>query len=79
MESFEPSAPSTGAATARGPLQVLVCTLLALLAWLPASRLDGWAYDDREALDNHPVVQGSVPALQAFREDYWTHLGAAGH
>lgn len=79
MESPESSAPSTGAATARGPLQVLLCTLLALLAWLPASRLDGWAYDDREALENHAVVEGSVPALQAFGEDYWAHLGAAGH
>ncbi len=79
MESPEPSAASTGATTARGPLLVLVCTLLALLAWLPTSRLDGWAYDDREALDHHPVVQGTVPALQAFREDYWAHLGAAGH
>ncbi len=68
-----------GAAAARCAMQVLLCTLLALLAWLPTTRLDGWAYDDREALDNHPVVQGAVPALQAFEEDYWTHLGAAGH
>jgi len=58
---------------------VLLCTLLALLAWLPASRLDGWAYDDREVLEQNSVVQGSLPAWQAFRQDYWSHLGAAGH
>ncbi|MBM3990970.1 MAG: tetratricopeptide repeat protein [Planctomycetes bacterium] len=70
---------ATGAATARGPLCVLLCTLLALLAWLPASRLDGWAYDDREVLEHNGVVQGTLSAAQAFRQDYWSHLGAAGH
>lgn len=68
-----------GTATARGPLLVLFCTLLALLAWLPSARLGGWAYDDLEVLENNPVVQGDVPARTAFEQDYWAHLGAAGH
>lgn len=65
--------------SARGPLLVWLCTCLALLAWLPSARLDGWAFDDREVLERNPVVEGGVPASAAFLRDYWDHLGAAGH
>lgn len=65
--------------TARGPWLAWLCAALALLAWLPAVRLDGWAYDDREVLEQNPVVQGQLPALEAFERDYWHHRGAAGH
>ncbi len=68
-----------GAATARGPILALLCTLLALVAWFPSVRLGGWAYDDLEILENNPVVQGDLPAQAAFEQDYWAHLGAAGH
>ncbi|MCY3000630.1 MAG: tetratricopeptide repeat protein [Planctomycetota bacterium] len=65
--------------TARGPWLAWLCAALALLAWLPAARLDGWAYDDREVLEQNPVVEGQLPALEAFERDYWDHRGAAGH
>lgn len=65
--------------TARGPWLAWLCAALALLAWLPSARLDGWAYDDREVLEDNPVVQGQLPPLEAFRRDYWDHRGSAGH
>jgi hypothetical protein len=65
--------------TARGPWLAWLCAALALLAWLPSARLDGWAYDDREVLEENPVVQGQLPALEAFQRDYWDHRGSAGH
>lgn len=65
--------------TARGPWLAWLCSVLALLAWLPTSRLDGWAYDDREAIEGNPVVDGRLPAHAAFERDYWDHRGAAGH
>ena len=60
---------------ARAPLLLV---LLVLLAWARAPLSGGAAYDDREALAS-PVVRGELPALEAFRRDYWHHLGDAGH
>jgi Flp pilus assembly protein TadD len=62
-----------------GPAGLVVCVLLALLAWAPSSARNGWSFDDSEAVRGNPLVEGSLPALEAFERDYWEHLGRAGH
>jgi len=63
----------------RGPLQVLACVLLAILAWSGSIVRGGFAFDDREATLANPVVTGALGARAAFERDYWEHLGPAGH
>ena len=58
---------------------VLLCTLLALLAWSGSIVRAGFSFDDAEAIRGNPVVAGAVPWTEAFRRDYWAHRGAAGH
>ena len=60
------------------PSPMLVCAL-ALLAWSGSILRSGFSFDDREAIEANPVVEGSLPWSAAFRRDYWEHLGAAGH
>lgn len=66
----------------RGPkgLIVYLITLLAALTWgLPLLSGVDFSYDDREAIVGNPVVEGQLPALEAFQRDYWHHLEDAGH
>jgi len=53
--------------------------LVALLAWSAAVVRGGFAFDDREAIEGNPVVQGELPLAAAFARDYWHHRGDAGH
>jgi tetratricopeptide (TPR) repeat protein len=53
--------------------------LVALVAWSAAVVRGGFAYDDREAVEGNPVVEGQLPAWHAFDRDYWHHVGDAGH
>jgi len=57
----------------------LVAVLLAVLAWSTSILLGGFAYDDRLATVENPVVTGSLSVAEAFRRDYWHHVGDAGH
>lgn len=61
---------------AAGPWLAL---LIALAAWLPSLWTAGFSYDDREAVERNPVVEGGTRASEAFRRDYWDHLAPAGH
>ncbi|HVS18480.1 MAG TPA: tetratricopeptide repeat protein, partial [Planctomycetota bacterium] len=65
-----------GARAALGPWLALA---VALVAWLPSLWTAGFSYDDREALERNPVVEGHAPLAQAFRRDYWDHVSPAGH
>ncbi|TDJ66558.1 MAG: tetratricopeptide repeat protein [Planctomycetota bacterium] len=60
-----------------GP-RTLGILLLAIAAWSGAVVRGGFAYDDREAIEGNPVVEGTVPWLTAFEQDYWHHRGDAG-
>ena len=62
----------------RRPSPILVCAL-ALLAWSGSILRAGFSFDDREAIESNPVVEGSLPWSAAFQRDYWEHAGAAGH
>lgn len=53
--------------------------LVTLAAWAGAVVRGGFAFDDREAIEGNPVVEGALPATEAFRRDYWHHVGDAGH
>jgi len=59
--------------------RVLLCVLLALVAWTPSLLRSGFSFDDNEALERNPIVDGSLPPQAAFERDYWDHLGRAGH
>jgi len=59
--------------------RALLLGALALLAWLPSAVAAGFAFDDREAIEHNPVVEGTLPWTAAFQRDYWEHRGAAGH
>jgi tetratricopeptide (TPR) repeat protein len=64
----------------RPPLPLtLVPVLLALVAWGAAVPGAGFAFDDLEAIRQNPLVNGTQPVWDAFRFDYWHHLGDAGH
>ncbi|MEM9381396.1 MAG: hypothetical protein AAGB93_15690, partial [Planctomycetota bacterium] len=53
---------------------------LSVFVWSLAIPADpGFSYDDREAIVGNPVVEGTVPAREAFRRDYWHHYEDAGH
>lgn len=52
---------------------------LALLAWAPAAVRAGFSFDDREAIEHNPYVEGSLPWAAALSRDAWEHRGAAGH
>lgn len=72
--------PTTAASrSAAPPALALGCVLLTLLAWLPSVLGAGFSFDDREAIEGNPVVEGAVEPLAAFERDYWEHLGRAGH
>jgi tetratricopeptide (TPR) repeat protein len=58
--------------------RTLAILLLALATWGGAVVRGGFAYDDREVLENNPVVEGTVPWLTAFEQDYWHHRDDAG-
>jgi Flp pilus assembly protein TadD len=77
--SVTPSAEASSANGASGVRGLVLCVVLALLAWGPSSLRNGWSFDDAEAVRGNPLVEGSLPALQAFERDYWEHLGRAGH
>jgi len=55
------------------------CAALAFAAWLPAAIGAGFSFDDREAIEGNPVVEGALPFSAAFERDYWAHRQAAGH
>jgi Flp pilus assembly protein TadD len=57
----------------------LAAVLLAVVAWSASVLLGGFAYDDRQAIHENPVATGSLPVAEAFRRDYWHHVGDAGH
>ncbi len=57
----------------------LAAVLLAVLAWSASVLLGDFAQDDRKAIHENPVVTGSLPPAEAFRRDYWHHVGDAGH
>ncbi|MCA9002934.1 MAG: hypothetical protein KDB61_13500, partial [Planctomycetes bacterium] len=38
----------------------------------------GWALDDRETIEQNPLVGGDAPAWTAFAQDFWHHKGDAG-
>jgi tetratricopeptide (TPR) repeat protein len=65
------------------PPPLALCLLLPLLvavcAWAPSTLARDFAFDDREAIVGNPVVEGSLPAREAFLRDYWHHIGDAGH
>ena len=56
----------------------MLALVLACAAFAPAL-VGGFAYDDGEAIHLNPIVQGQLPALQAFAQDYWHHISDAGH
>ncbi|MEM1451376.1 MAG: hypothetical protein AAGI22_19820, partial [Planctomycetota bacterium] len=59
---------------------VVAIVSLSVFAWtlaIPSGA--GFSYDDREAIVGNPVVEGAVPAWEAFRRDYWHHYEDAGH
>lgn len=58
---------------------LVLCVLLALVAWSGSLVRGGFAYDDSEAIEGNPVVEGQAPWSAAFGRDYWDHLGPAGH
>lgn len=60
-------------------LPLLLLFALAIIAWAPSLLSEGFAYDDAEAIVGNPVVEGTVPVTEAFRRDYWHHVGDAGH
>jgi tetratricopeptide (TPR) repeat protein len=60
------------------PSPILVCAL-ALVAWSGSILRAGFSFDDREAIEANPVVEGGLPWSAAFQRDYWEHVGAAGH
>lgn len=70
---------STQRSGARDAARLAACVALALLAWSASIVRGGFAYDDREAVLENPVVEGSAPWSAAFERDYWDHLGPAGH
>jgi tetratricopeptide (TPR) repeat protein len=72
-----PGAPSAGPQRAVALLAILWLT--ALTWWLALPSEPGYSFDDREAIVGNPVVTGELPASEAFRRDYWHHLGDAGH
>ena len=75
MES--PPPPQTGARpSALGPLALYA---LALVAWAGALFPGGFSFDDRQAILESPYVRGEQPVLAAFTQDYWHHIGDAGH
>lgn len=57
----------------------LAAVALAVLAWSASVLLGGFAYDDRKAIHENPVATGELPVAEAFRRDYWHHVGDAGH
>ncbi|MCZ6596867.1 MAG: hypothetical protein O7B99_04440, partial [Planctomycetota bacterium] len=67
----------------QGPLPgrtlAILCVALAVLTWAGSLFRSGFSYDDREAIFDNPVVNGSAALTEAFRRDYWHHLGDAGH
>jgi tetratricopeptide (TPR) repeat protein len=65
--------------TARAAAGPWLALLIALAAWVPSIWRAGFSYDDREAVEGNPVVEGGASALEAFRRDYWDHLAPAGH
>ncbi|MEW6074563.1 MAG: hypothetical protein AB1726_18455, partial [Planctomycetota bacterium] len=50
-----------------------------LLAWGPTLLSRGFSYDDAELIVGNPLVEGSLPAGEAFGRDYWHHRGVSGH
>ncbi len=60
----------------RAPLAVF---LLAVWAWLGALFPGGFAFDDTQAILESPYVRGDLPLQAAFTQDYWHHIGDAGH
>jgi tetratricopeptide (TPR) repeat protein len=59
-----------------GPLALYA---MALLAWFGALFPGGFSFDDRQAILESPYVRGEQPLLAAFTQDYWHHIGDAGH
>lgn len=57
----------------------LAIALVSLALWGGLSIGAGFSFDDLEGVLQNPLVNGSRPALDAFRFDYWHHLGDAGH
>ena len=62
--------------SALGPLALYA---MALLAWAGALFPGGFSFDDRQAILESPYVRGEQPVLAAFSQDYWHHIGDAGH
>ena len=62
--------------SALGPLALYA---MALLAWVGALFPGGFSFDDRQAILESPYVRGEQPVLSAFTQDYWHHIGDAGH
>ena len=64
-----------------GPLAVGLIALLAFFAWdtLSIPETVRPSYDDRELIVENPVVEGTLPASAAFDQDYFHHIGDAGH
>lgn len=52
---------------------------LSLIAWMGALFPGGFAFDDSQAILDNPYVRGDQPLLTAFSQDYWHHIGDAGH
>src|SRR5688572_21924709 len=71
--------PSPPAGDPRGLGRALALASIAVAAWLPSAIGAGFAFDDREAIEQNPLVEGSLPWTAAFEQDYWQHRGAAGH
>ena len=58
---------------------ILLAVAVALLAWIGAVVQGGYVLDDREAVFENPAVRGDLGVVEAFRRDYWHHMGDAGH
>lgn len=59
--------------------QVLLILLLALGTWGGSIARGGFSYDDREVITDNPVIEGGVVWTEALTQDYWHHIGDAGH
>jgi len=62
------------------PLGLAFVVALVSLALFGAAAVGaGFAFDDLEGVLGNPLINGTRPMLDAFRYDYWHHLGDAGH
>ncbi|MEZ5974806.1 MAG: tetratricopeptide repeat protein [Planctomycetota bacterium] len=56
----------------------LILWLLTAALFFPPALRGGYSFDDRATILENPLVQGELPAYEAFQRDYWYHRGPVG-